>query len=325
MSYNRGGKRGKPNNFYGNSRGGYNDDRGFNESKNAKCKTVMKEYSDNNNEQSNKMEEDIVLEANDEIIETLIIFPGEKYPFNQELLTQGNFYLETNTEKNNDGEDNKFLRSKNFFSLSVCKSENNKFNMGSQLQGKYYSPKIDDMIVGTIIGKNMDQYKVDINSYIPAVLGTSEFEGATKKTKPNLKIGDLVFAKVVKTNKFDSPILSCISGDGKTWSSGEAFFGVINHGHTFKVPLNMVNLYFYFGEKLFSRINDAVEYEYNLGHNGTMVVNCENFTMIPKIKDLIKDWGKMMLEQINKGVKLNDDNTWNPELEKALNKNFIQK
>ena len=253
------------------------------------------------------------LSGKEEITDTLVFFPGEKYPFNQELLNQGNFFLQ-------DGQ----LVSKNFFSLSICKNNKVNFNMSSQLQGKYYSPKTDDMVIGTIISKNAEQYKVDIKTYTHAILSSLEFEGATKKSKPNLKIGDLIFAKVSKVNKYDSPLLTCISNDGKSWSSGEAFFGVINEGNLFSIPLNMVNLYFYFGDACFKRINDACEYEFSLGHNGQIVVNCQDKSNIKKVKEIINDWGKLVLQKFNKGEKLNEENCWFPELEKKLNNFFIK-
>lgn len=288
------------------------------------------ENSKYNNTYENQNVEERKEPEENEISETLIIFPGEKYPFNQELLTQGNFFLESQKNFNNENEnplkendDKKFLVSKNFFSLSVCNEDKVKFNMASQLQGKYYNPKNDDMIIGTILQKTMEQYKLDINSYSQAILGTSEFEGASKKTKPNLKVGDTVFCKVLKVNKFDSPLLTCISGDGKSWSSGEAFFGALTEGHIYKIPLNLVNIYFYFGEVLFNRIEDAIEYEYNLGHNGVMRIHCEDKTQIPKIKLIISSWGKMILKLMSKGASITKENSWNSSLEKMLNKFFM--
>lgn len=315
MSYN--------NNYRGKNRGRGNKNDSYRDNN---SKVITKEIQYNNNNEEEDFDINQVNTNEEEITETLVVFPGEKFPFTQEYLTQGNFFLKKEEEKENNGETKliKYLVSKNFFSLSFCKTNSEKFNMTSQLQGKYYSPKIDDLIIGTIINKAQEQYKVDISSYSSAILGTSEFEGASKKTKPNLKVGDLIFAKVLKANKFDSPLLTCISGDGKNWSSGEAFFGVINAGHVFRLPLNTVNLYFYKGEKLFSRINDAVEFEYNLGHNGNIVINTHDITNIPKIKEIIILWGEIMLSMVNKGVKLNEENTWLPELEKLLNKNFMK-
>lgn len=320
--------------------------KGFNKNKNenkTKYKVVEVKH-DNKNTELDLDDKDINRKSsesnftnsnqiNDQILETLVFFPGEQYPFNKELLTQGNFYLSKTIENNNDNINvnsdkldhmNKkklSLISKNFFSLSVCKLSQKKFNMSQQIQGNFYSPKVDDLVVGTIISKNMDFYKVELGTYSPAILGVSEFEGATKKTRPNLKVGDSIFAKILKTNKFDSPILTCISNDGKSWSSGEAFFGSINQGHMFKIPLNLVNFYFFFGEKLFSRLHDCVNYEFNLGHNGMMVINCDNNNLILKIKDVVLRWGKMLLIKFTKGDSMQGEQ-WFEELEPLLLKYF---
>lgn len=296
----------------------------------TKTKIIEVKHNENNNElklddkdmnkeslESNRYENN----SNDQILETLVFYPGKSYPFNKELLTQGNFYLSRTNEIDESNDKKLSLVSKNFFGMSICKYNKSKFNMTHQLQGNFYSPKVDDLVVGTIISKNIEFYKIDIGTYSQAILGTAEFEGATKKTRPNLKVGDLIFAKVLKTNKFDSPILTCISNDGKSWSSGEAFFGPINQGHVFKIPLNLVNFYFFFGEKLFGRINDCVNYEFNLGHNGMMVINCENSNLILKIKDVILQWGRKMLIKFTKGYNMGGDQ-WFEDLEPLLLRYF---
>ena len=50
------------------------------------------------------------------------------------------------------------------------------------------------------------------------------FEGATKRNKPELKIGDVVYCRVSLAHKDLETELTCISASGskKGWSSGEA-------------------------------------------------------------------------------------------------------
>ena len=44
------------------------------------------------------------------------------------------------------------------------------------------------MVIGVVIDKHADNFKVDIGSSSPATLGAMSFEGATKKNRPNLQV-----------------------------------------------------------------------------------------------------------------------------------------
>jgi exosome complex component RRP40 len=71
----------------------------------------------------------------------------------------------------------------------------------------------------------------------PAVLDSVEFNGATKRNRPNLKVGDLIYAKVASVNKFTAPVLTCKSKTcKKDWTSGESTFGELKHG--LSIPLH---------------------------------------------------------------------------------------
>ena len=47
---------------------------------------------------------------------------------------------------------------------------------------------LGDMVIGITTGKIGESYKVDIGAYLPAQLSFYSFEGATKKSKPDLKV-----------------------------------------------------------------------------------------------------------------------------------------
>ena len=52
---------------------------------------------------------------------------------------------------------------------------------------KYY-PELEDFVIGLIKGKQGDFYIVDIKGPNEATLGIYDFEGATKKSRPNLSV-----------------------------------------------------------------------------------------------------------------------------------------
>lgn len=74
--------------------------------------------------------------------------------------------------------------------------------------------------------------KTDSSQY--AVLDSIEFNGATKRNRPNLKVGDLIYAKVASVNKYTAPTLTCKSKTcKKDWTSGESTFGELKTGMVF--------------------------------------------------------------------------------------------
>ena len=50
-----------------------------------------------------------------------------------------------------------------------------------------------------------------MNAPIEGTLGNLEFDGATKRNRPNLNTGDLVFARVAEYSKFLGVKLSCLN------------------------------------------------------------------------------------------------------------------
>ena len=88
-----------------------------------------------------------------------------------------------------------------------------------------YYPEINDIVIGTIIDKTFDYYSVDVKGTDFFILNALEFEGATRKNKPDLEIGQLIYARVLCINEYERSELSCISPyHKKSWSTGEAFF-----------------------------------------------------------------------------------------------------
>lgn len=72
---------------------------------------------------------------------------------------------------------------------------------------------------------------MDINAPLDGVLGSLEFDGATKRNKPNLNPGDLVYTRVSEYSKFIGAKLSCLnSGYSAKNALGELKNGMIVYG-----------------------------------------------------------------------------------------------
>lgn len=90
---------------------------------------------------------------------------------------------------------------------------------------KRYVPVVGDLVIGVVTAKLAELYRVDIGCHMNAALPLSGFEGATRKNKPSLEVGSVVFARVLVSNKDLEPELVCFDADGKAEGFGEVKLG----------------------------------------------------------------------------------------------------
>jgi len=106
---------------------------------------------------------------------------------------------------------------------------------------KRYVPNAEDVIVGIVEDRSATQYRVNILGSLPGCLPVLAFQGATKRTKPTLKVGEAVFCRVSSAEKDMDPELSCLSmssGSRKGWETGEAMFGPLGGGVVVRCTLS---------------------------------------------------------------------------------------
>ncbi|KAL4424272.1 hypothetical protein ABPG75_001573 [Micractinium tetrahymenae] len=80
---------------------------------------------------------------------------------------------------------------------------------------KRYVPSPEDVVIGRIIDKHSESYAVDIWAPFRALLPVLAFEGATKRNRPHLQIGDLVYCRVESAHRDLEPVLACTDAAGK--------------------------------------------------------------------------------------------------------------
>lgn len=133
-----------------------------------------------------------------------------------------------------------------------------------------YIPSLEDRIVGRILRKTADSYEVDIRADRKALLGILSFQGANKKSKPNLSEGDLVFARVQTVPQFLLYKLNCTSQSNiKAWNSGESLFGNLNAGIEVRIPI-FFSHFLNKDELFFEIIRKYVSIEVAVGINGVL-------------------------------------------------------
>jgi len=77
-------------------------------------------------------------------------------------------------------------------------------------QRKYF-PVNGERVVGTVVSVTGFNSKIDIGSADLITLNLLAFEGATKRNRPNMNVGDVVFARVVSPARDVEPELVCIT------------------------------------------------------------------------------------------------------------------
>lgn len=99
------------------------------------------------------------------------------------------------------------------------------------LKNKRYEPVEGDEVIGVVQRKMGEAFRVDIGAASPATLEATAFNGATRKNRPALAVGDYVFCRVMACCSSDSSSVvqvTCVDErTAKTWSSGELVYGTL--------------------------------------------------------------------------------------------------
>ena len=65
------------------------------------------------------------------------------------------------------------------------------------VHSKRYVANRGENVIGVVTAKMGDTFRVDIGTAEPASLSYLAFEGATKRNRPSVNVGDLVYAKLL--------------------------------------------------------------------------------------------------------------------------------
>jgi len=88
---------------------------------------------------------------------------------------------------------------------------------------------VDDLVIATIHHSATDFYYASITDYSAnATLPNLSFEGASRKSRPQLAPGALVYARITLANKHMDPELECVSAStGKSDGLGPLIGGMV--------------------------------------------------------------------------------------------------
>ncbi|PJF17738.1 putative exosome component 3 [Paramicrosporidium saccamoebae] len=140
----------------------------------------------------------------------------------------------------------------------------------------------NDLVVGVISARLADAYKVDLGSSSPAMLNFTGFDGTTKKNRPNLAIGDVVFARVSVANKDMEPELVCFDSENR--SEG---FGEVAGGMMYACSCNLSQSLQVFDNPVLELLGKNLAFEIVVGANGRFVLNSNKPIDVIRIANIL--------------------------------------
>jgi len=134
---------------------------------------------------------------------------------------------------------------------------------------KRYIPRQGDVVVGIVVYRMGEAYKVDIKASSQAYLPNLSFNGATRRNRPVLELGAIILARVESAHPDLDTELSCIEPDSKkSWNTGEIVFGELKGGFNFEVPISAAQRLLSVECFVLDRLGQDFAYELSVGQNG---------------------------------------------------------
>ena len=135
-----------------------------------------------------------------------------------------------------------------------------------------FVPAVGDTVVGVVQDKLAEHYRVRLHGTALAHLPLLAFDGATKRNKPDLAPGALVFARVASCSKHMAPELTCAAPPGagpkKDWVTGQGVFGELHGGRLVHASLGLARRLLDPGCALLAALARAFPFEVAVGVNG---------------------------------------------------------
>lgn len=157
---------------------------------------------------------------------------------------------------------------------------------------------MDDLVVGIVSDKMNEGWKVDVGSSQLASLSIYAFEGGTKKNRPNLVPGSVVYARMSTTNKDVEPELSCTGASGKAEG-----FGPLTDGYLFKCSTGLSRQCLAADSIVLNEIGKYLPFEIAVGLNGRIWVKSTSVLNTTVISNAIINSEFLSAEKIVSMVK----------------------
>ena len=138
-----------------------------------------------------------------------------------------------------------------------------------------YTPAVGDTVVGIVRDRASEHYRVRVHGTALAQLPLLAFDGASRRNKPNLCNGALVFCRVAACSPHMEPELTCCAPLGmgkKDWVTGQSVFGELVGGRLVHVSLGLARRLLNPTCALLTAFSKLFPFELAVGVNGLVWV-----------------------------------------------------
>jgi exosome complex component RRP40 len=171
---------------------------------------------------------------------------------------------------------------------------------------KRYIAAVGDNVIGIVVDKLSEHYKVQLYGNSIAILPVLAFDGASRRNKPDLEIGTLIYARVTKCSLYMEPELSCQALPGMTkkdWVTKQSFYGELTEGTCIKVSTSFAYRLLLPTCSILSTLGGVVPFEIAVGMNGYLYVKSVNITYTNAIVQILPTLIYLSEKQAVKAIK----------------------
>ncbi|XP_076049180.1 exosome complex component Rrp40 [Oratosquilla oratoria] len=163
---------------------------------------------------------------------------------------------------------------------------------------KRYIPQRREFIIGIVLKKRGDNYMVDIGSSEAATISYLSFENASKKTRKEMKPGDLLYAQIIRADKDTEPELVCIDLYSRAVGMGSLPEG----GLIMTVPLHVARSIISPKNPFLLELSKYINYSIVVGFNGRIWVKADKETEMLAVMHCVELLEHVSLEEAIKMV-----------------------
>ena len=156
---------------------------------------------------------------------------------------------------------------------------------------KQYYPREGDQVVGIIEDRVGEAYRINIYAGNPAIMSTMAFDGASKRNRPDLKKGDIVYCRVLVARSDIDVEVTCMAQTGikKDWSSGEAVYGSLAQGLLSRVSISFAHKLLHPDCVTLKSLGEKLAFEIAIGMNGALWLKGRSISHTVLIKNAIEN------------------------------------
>ncbi|KAJ1967079.1 exosome non-catalytic core subunit rrp40 [Dispira parvispora] len=137
---------------------------------------------------------------------------------------------------------------------------------------KRYVPSTGEPVIGTVVGRSADYYRVDIGSAHSALLPVLAFEGATKRNRPNLNVGAVVYGRLTLAHTYMEPEIECYNS-----TTGKADgYGELQGGFVIQVSLHLCQRLMNPSTKVLDVLGSHIPLDVAVGLNGRIWIHTDS-------------------------------------------------